>query len=705
MLTERQKNDFKIIFTLLALSITLLAVPILAKQQRRKSTNSSRNVRDQQVKSVAKVPTKTAPKMRSIKPRINIGISRNKVIRSPGRVTNSKIIQPNRVIPSRQTNRATLGRRAIPQLQSSIRVRTPSNTKRPAGISSSIAKPSTISPNNNKNSNRTLSNSRKVITNPSVSFKARIPSIAGPSTQPRTGISKSTTTIIDSRTRPAKPLSRSRISSNKTLDIAGLIGRQEMPSLRPSKSQLLDPTGKINSGNRTRLDKVLSRNQTHSNDSSRRSVRPESGALSRSRIGSSIMKQNTSPTIVNRQSSVESRTTKSRTRGRISSGLFRALGAIGKKMPGNRVKAERTHKNINLRVVDNLRAGSVERQRKGVIEKRADVPNVDVKNRTNIRPSYKAHPEHRPASRDKHRYEHIYWDSHNRLRHRIIWPRYRFNVCYTYGPHFTFRYVYPFYLRRYIFVSLGGYWPMDYCYLRYYWYGCHPYWWYGYYPVAREVTGDTHNYYTYNYYYSDGAASTGYSQATDALMPVDHNTFADVREKLAQQAAKEPAAETAADVQFDEAVKAFEAGDYETAIENFSEAGKLAPDDMILPFAYSQSLFANGQYAEAAEVLRAALAKVSPEKEGVFYPRGLYSDDDILFEQIEHLKQKTESYSFDADLQLLLGYQLLGIGEVDKAVKPLQQASLDLGNAEAATVLLNLVEKIKTNMETENAVQ
>jgi hypothetical protein len=417
------------------------------------------------------------------------------------------------------------------------------------------------------------------------------------------------------------------------------------------------------------------------------------------------MKQNNPPSTMDRRSAVKSQAAESQTRHRGNSGLLRALGTIGKKTPGNRVKTERTHKNINLRVVDNLRAGSAERQRKGVIEKRADVPNIGIENKSYIRPPYNVRSEHRPISRDKHRYEHIYWDSHNRLRHRIIWPRYRFSVCYHRGPRFTFRYVYPYYLRRYIFVSLGGYWPMDYCYLRYYWYGCHPYWWYGYYPVAREVTGDTYNYYTYNYYYSDGAASTAYSQAADAIMPVDHNTFADIREKLAQQAANEPAAETAADIQFDEAVKAFEAGDYETAIENFSEAGKLSPDDMVLPFAYSQALFANEQYAEAAEVLRAALAKVSPEKEGVFYPRGLYSDDEILFEQIEHLKQKTESYSFDADLQLLLGYQLLGIGEVDKAVEPLQQASLDLENAEAATVLLNLIEKIKTNTETENAVQ
>ena len=117
---------------------------------------------------------------------------------------------------------------------------------------------------------------------------------------------------------------------------------------------------------------------------------------------------------------------------------------------------------------------------------------------------------------------------------------------------------------------------------------------------------------------------------------------------------------------------------------------------MVLPFAYAQALFANEKYVEAAEVLRAALAKVSPEKEGVFYPRGLYAEDDILLEQIDQLAEKADLYSFDSDLQLLLGYQLLGIGEIDKAVEPLQQASRDLENTASATVLLDLLEKIRT---------
>ncbi len=266
---------------------------------------------------------------------------------------------------------------------------------------------------------------------------------------------------------------------------------------------------------------------------------------------------------------------------------------------------------------------------------------------------------------------------------------------YSFGPWFTFRYVYPYYHRKYLFVSLGGYWPLSYRYRRYYWYGYHPYAWYGYYPIAREVQGDTYNYYTYNYYNDDNVVGSVSSQVIDGIQPVDHNTFADIREKLAQQAAEEPGEVTLADRYFEDAVKAFEADNYDAAIEKFAEAMALAPDDIILPFAYSQALFAKEQYSQAAEVLRGTLANVSPEKEGIFYPRGLYPDDDELFEQINRLAEKAELYSFDADLQLLLGYQLLGIGKLDEAVEPLQRAGRDMENAVAATTLLNVLEKIR----------
>jgi len=241
---------------------------------------------------------------------------------------------------------------------------------------------------------------------------------------------------------------------------------------------------------------------------------------------------------------------------------------------------------------------------------------------------------------------------------------------------------------------LNGYWPLGYNYMRYYWYGYYPYNWYGYYPVPREVQGDTYNYYTYNYYGdSDEALAT--TQGADGIQPVDHDTFADIREKLAQQASEGPAPETEADRLFDEAVKDFENGDYEEAIEKFAQATTLAPDDIVLPFAYAQALFANEQYSEAVEVLRTALEKLSLEEESVFFPRGLYPDEEILLDQIDKLAEKAELNSYDSDLQFLLGYQLLGIGELDAAVEPLQNANRKLLNRSSVEILLGLLEKIK----------
>lgn len=300
----------------------------------------------------------------------------------------------------------------------------------------------------------------------------------------------------------------------------------------------------------------------------------------------------------------------------------------------------------------------------------------------------------------RHRYHnsHVFADYRGYWHHRLVWPSYRYVVSYGHGFHnrhhryWGFRYVYPYYHRKYLFVSLGGYWPLDYSYARYYWYGCHPYYWYGYYPLPYEVEGDTHNYYTYNYYTEEADDSSG--QSVNYIKPVDHNTFADVREKMAQEAAEGPAPETDADVYFEQAVKSFEGGDFAGAELAFRAAMEQSPEDMILPFAYSQTLFAQGKYNESAEALRKALAQTEPEKEGVFYPRGLYKDENVLFDQIEALNDvAAQSDELKGDLELLLGYHLLGIGETEAAITPLESASQDPKNADAAVVLLDLVVK------------
>ena len=301
----------------------------------------------------------------------------------------------------------------------------------------------------------------------------------------------------------------------------------------------------------------------------------------------------------------------------------------------------------------------------------------------------------RPYTADTYRREHIYTDYSSRICTRTITPSYRFILCYNQGPWHTFRYFYPYYHRKYVFVSLDGYWPFNYRFIRYYWYGYHPYYWCGYYPIAREVAGSSYNYYTYNYYYDDNPISY---QLTSTLESQYYDN-------IYQQPAEEPVGATLADIYFEEAVKAFEESNYRLAIEKFAQAMELAPDDMILPFAYSQALFAAQRYTEAAEVLRSTLAKITSDKEGVFYPRGLYPKDEVLLAQLDMLTEKAELYKFDADLQLLLGYQLLGVGQLDKAVTPLQNASLDLVNTNAATILLGILEKIKaTEVQNEENV-
>jgi tetratricopeptide (TPR) repeat protein len=293
-----------------------------------------------------------------------------------------------------------------------------------------------------------------------------------------------------------------------------------------------------------------------------------------------------------------------------------------------------------------------------------------------------------------HRPHHVYSyrDRYDRLCDRIIWPRYHYPVYYRWGSHVRYRWVYPYYHRKYVFVSLGGWWPGNYSYARYHWYGWHPYSWYGYYPVPREVGVGANNYYTYNYYTGDENA------ASDDVLPygIDAETLAGVQQRLAQQQTSEPAAQTQADTYFETGVTSFEAGRYHEAAEVFAAAMELSPEDRILPFAYAQALFAGKKYSDAAKVLRMAMQHVSPEEEGVFYPRGLYGDDDTLFGQIEVLLDKAEDYGFDADLQLLLGYHLLGVGETEYARAPLEQAGRDIRNAQAANALLDLLNKMET---------
>ena len=229
-----------------------------------------------------------------------------------------------------------------------------------------------------------------------------------------------------------------------------------------------------------------------------------------------------------------------------------------------------------------------------------------------------------------------------------------FSITYN-SPGLSFRYGYPYHRRRrHVFISLGGYWPVGYGHRRYFWYG--------HYPVTYN------NYSTYNY---------------NELVALP-----DPEEGL-----EPPGQETLADRFFDEGAVAFEAGNYYMASEKFARASELAPGDIVIPFVHVQALFANEKYERAAEVLRSALMRISPDEEGIYFPRGLYKDEDTLSDQIDDLIRERKFHRRDSDLQLLLGYQLFGINEIDKSAEVLSQIPDDSKNAVAAEILFNLLEK------------
>jgi tetratricopeptide (TPR) repeat protein len=146
---------------------------------------------------------------------------------------------------------------------------------------------------------------------------------------------------------------------------------------------------------------------------------------------------------------------------------------------------------------------------------------------------------------------------------------------------------------------------------------------------------------------------------------------------------------------FADGVEAFENEDYETAVKAFADAVALEPNDIVMPFAYVQALFATEQYTRAADILRLGLAAMPVDQQGLFFPRGLYNDDDILIDQIEKLRARAETFTYDLDMSLLLGYQYIGIEEYDKARQWLDHAAQYEYNKDASTILLNLLDLLQ----------
>jgi tetratricopeptide (TPR) repeat protein len=209
---------------------------------------------------------------------------------------------------------------------------------------------------------------------------------------------------------------------------------------------------------------------------------------------------------------------------------------------------------------------------------------------------------------------------------------------------------------------------------------------------------EVHNHYYETPVETTVATTQPYDDFSDVRMKLQVEKLEQEIERL-KEANDLPNEATAADANFEQAVQAFGTGQYEEAILKFRVAMILDPDDMILPFAYSQALFANSDHEASVAVLRTILNQMprDEDKETVFYPRGLYEDETLLNAQIDGLLAAIVAKPTDPDLNLLYAYHMLGTGQLDKAVNPLAIAAQDPANQTSVEILTNLLEKLKAD--------
>jgi hypothetical protein len=208
-------------------------------------------------------------------------------------------------------------------------------------------------------------------------------------------------------------------------------------------------------------------------------------------------------------------------------------------------------------------------------------------------------------------------------------------------------------------------------------------------------------YYSYPPYYYDPYDRDGYDSPDEKL----YDTPYDEQGEYERQEAEKLADVDEVNRHLDYIADVFAVGEYAKAVLRAKRAVKAEPDSAVLRFVYSQTLFADEEYKRAAVVLRQALEKTDLEKEGVFFAIGFYPDESVLTEQIDTLIDAAQAESSRADLQLLLGYQLLGLSRFDEALEAFQKAKQDYVNRRAAAILIGVLEKTRKASEINTPLQ
>ncbi|MFH1614442.1 MAG: hypothetical protein ABIG61_05085 [Planctomycetota bacterium] len=143
----------------------------------------------------------------------------------------------------------------------------------------------------------------------------------------------------------------------------------------------------------------------------------------------------------------------------------------------------------------------------------------------------------------------------------------------------------------------------------------------------------------------------------------------------------------------------FDSGDFAEAVRKTRRATMFRPASTVLTFAYSQSLFAAGEYELSAVILWRVVNEASEKGLPVVFGHELYRDKSVLVKQINELAEKVDDNPKDTNLQLLLGYQLLGIGQVEQGRMVLKKVADSYVNGRAASALLGHAAQMKCSSD------
>jgi tetratricopeptide (TPR) repeat protein len=194
-----------------------------------------------------------------------------------------------------------------------------------------------------------------------------------------------------------------------------------------------------------------------------------------------------------------------------------------------------------------------------------------------------------------------------------------------------------------------------------------------------------------NPYYVSGTSGYDYSQP----VVIQNYATSDSTGGSADAAGGSATAEATAENQqamtlFDAGMAAFKVGNYQAALTKYDAALKLMPTDPVLHEVRALTLFALGQFKEAAAVLNSLLA-TAPGMDWTSMS-SLYGNVDDYTAQLRKLEAHVKANPTDASAMFVLAYHYLVIGQTDSAIKALQEVvKLQPKDATAQRMLAGLV--------------